>query len=273
MKRTLLHQLAIFFVAVGTFLSAASFAQANTFSFPQSYHYAGLTFADSLTFTKPLSIPQPTTAIIFSSQHKLLINKNIAKKPLKSIILTPTVTVETTDSPDIAQPTPTIYLQPTTPMNASGTTATIQDQSVTPTPTTITSATTTPTTPSYTPTTQSNPAGLNANDLFSMVNAYRASQGLPSFQQDAKTCSLAQERAPAIAGEVASGNMHAGLIAMNLPYWNTENIISMNSDQAAFNWWINDPIHHAAIVSSATYSCVACSGNSCAEEFTSYEPK
>src|SRR5476651_1776694 len=113
MKKTLLNQLAIFFVAVGTFLSAASFAQANTFSFPQSYHYAGLTFADPLTFTKPLSIPQPTTAIAFSSQHKLLIRKNNAKQPLESIILTPTITLETTDSPDIAQPTPTIYLQPT----------------------------------------------------------------------------------------------------------------------------------------------------------------
>jgi uncharacterized protein YkwD len=278
MRQTLLHQLAIFFVAVGTFLSAASFAQANTFSFPQSYNYAGLTFADSLTFTRPLSIPQPTTAITFSSQHKLLINKNNAKKSLESIVLTPTVTLETTDSPDIAQPTPTIYLQPTTPTNGSGPTATAlatQDQSVspTPTPTIIPATTAISTTPSYTPTAQSNPGGLNADDLFSMVNTYRASQGLPAFQQDAKTCSLAQERAPAIAGEVASGNMHAGLIAMNLPYWNTENIISMNSDQAAFNWWINDPIHHAAIVSSATYSCVACSGNSCAEEFTSYQPK
>jgi uncharacterized protein YkwD len=277
MKQTLLHQLAIFFVAVGTFLSAASFAQANTFNFPQSYHYAGLTFADSLTFTKPISVPQPTTAIIFSSQHKLLINKNNAKKPLESIILTPTITLETTDSPEIAQPTPTIY-QPAIPTTSAGPTATTltsQDQSVTPTPTTIptTGAGPTATTPSYTPAAQSNPGGLNADDLFSMVNTYRASQGLPAFQQDAKTCSLAQERAPAIAGEVASGNMHAGLIAMNLPYWNTENIISMNSDQAAFNWWINDPIHHAAIISNATYSCVACSGNSCAEEFTSYQSK
>jgi uncharacterized protein YkwD len=67
--------------------------------------------------------------------------------------------------------------------------------------------------------------------------------------------------------------MHSGLYALNLPYWNTENIIQMNSDSGAFNWWINDPIHRDAILGNSTYSCVACSGNDCAEEFTSYQAK
>ncbi len=269
MKQTLLlHQLAIFIVAAGAFLSVASFAQANTFNFPQSYHYAGLTFADPLIYTHTLPIPQPTTAIAFSSQHKLLLNKNDIKKPLESIVLTPTVAeAEITASVDRAQPTPTLYLQPTTAQLVAN-----QQAVTTPTPQPTQTPTVTPP-PSYSPVSQSNAGGLNADDLFSMVNTYRASQGLPAFQQDAKTCSLAQQRAPIVGGEIAMGNMHAGLAAMNLPYWNTENIISMNSDAAAFNWWINDPIHHAAIVSSATYSCVACSGNSCAEEFTSYVAK
>jgi uncharacterized protein YkwD len=270
MKRPVLHHLVVFLIAAGTFFSVASFAQADTFSFPQSYHYTGLTFSQPLTYTKTPKISQPTTTISFSAQHKLLINKNDTLKPLEAIVLTPTASdVTPTSAATLNQPTPTIFAQPTTDES------TTQNESISPTPTPTQEPTTTtaPTTAAYTPAPQSNPGGLNADDLFSMVNAYRASQGLPAFQQDAKTCSLAAQRAPAIAGEVASGNMHAGLIAMDLPYWNTENIISMNSDQAAFNWWINDPIHHAAIVSNNTYSCVACSGNSCAEEFTSYQPK
>jgi uncharacterized protein YkwD len=271
MKRSVLHHLAILSIAAGTFLYSASFAQANTFTLPQTFHYPGLSFSGPLTYTKPLSVPGASTTINFaSSQHKLKINKDDTLKPLESIILTPTVTETTVadSTNDDAQPTPTTDSQPTPTVFAS------QDESVTPTdaPTDTVQPTGTPP-PSYTPAPQSNVGGLNADDILSMVNSYRAAQGLPAFQQDAKTCSLAQERAPEVAGEVASGNMHAGLIAMNLPYWNTENIISMNSDQAAFNWWINDPIHHAAIVSNNTYSCIACSGNSCAEEFTSYQPK
>lgn len=270
MKRPVLHHFAVFLIATGTFLFAASFVQADTFSFPQLYHYEGLTFSNPLTYTKTPTIPEPTTTISFSTKHKLLINKNDTLKPLEAIVLTPTAsTVDPTSPVTMPQPTPTIYIQPTT------TELMTQDESIssTPTPTQQPTATDTPAPASYTPASQSNPGGLNAADLFSMVNSYRASQGLPAFQQDAKTCSLAQERAPEVAGEVANGDMHAGLIAMNLPYWNTENIISMNSDQAAFNWWLGDPIHHAAIVSNNTYSCVACSGNSCAEEFTSYVTK
>lgn len=266
MKRPDLHQLAVFIIAAGTFLSSASFAQANTFTVPQTYHYAGLTFSGPLTYSKPLPIPQ-TTAIQFTSQDTLNINKDDTLKPLEAIVLTPTITESAAPTEDIDQPTPTIFAQPTSD-------PTSQSQSISPTPIPTTETTATPpTTPSYTPVPQANTGGLNADDIFSMVNSYRASQGLPAFQQDAKTCSLAQERAPEVSGEIAAGDMHAGLKAMDLGYWNTENIISMNSDQAAFNWWINDPIHHAAIVSSNTYSCVACSGNSCAEEFTSYVAK
>lgn len=266
MNRPLVHHFVIFFVVAGTFLSTAALANANTFSFPQQYHYTGLTFSNPLTYTKPLPNTQSTT-IAFHSEDTLQINKDDTMKPLESIVITPaaTDTTDQTTTPD--QPTPTIYVQP------SGEVLAAHVGPISPTTATTAQLSNTPTTPSYTPVPQSNAGGLNASDLFSMVNAYRASQGLPAFQQDAKTCSLAQERAPVVAGEIAAGDMHAGLKAMDIPYWNTENIISMNSDQAAFSWWLGDPIHHAAIVSSATYSCVACSGNSCAEEFTSYAAK
>ena len=67
--------------------------------------------------------------------------------------------------------------------------------------------------------------------------------------------------------------MHSGLKSRNLNYWNSENIISMRNETEAFNWWINDQIHKDAIESNNKYSCIACSGNSCAEEFTNYQPK
>lgn len=261
-KRPVLHQLASFCIAASVFFSAATLANANTFTPPQQFAYPGLTFSAPLTFTsRPLT--DTTSSISFTTHTKLIINNDTQKKPLEDIILTPTLPAVQPTEASTPQSTPTIDVQAT---------ATELEETPTPTPSSEPETSTTPPT-NYTPAPQSNPGGLNADVLFSMVNSYRASQGLPAFQQDAKTCSLAQQRAPMVAGEIASGDMHAGLKAMNLPYWNTENIISMNSEQAAFNWWINDPIHHDAIVSHNTYSCVACSGNSCAEEFTSYEPK
>lgn len=112
--------------------------------------------------------------------------------------------------------------------------------------------------------------GLNADVLFSLVNQYRASYGMPAFEKNDTVCSIAEERAPQVAAEVASGNMHAGFYSLHLPYQATENIISMRTDQEAFNWWVGDPIHRKAILSSATYSCVACSDNSCSEIFTGF---
>jgi uncharacterized protein YkwD len=127
--------------------------------------------------------------------------------------------------------------------------------------------------PPAAPQSLANPGGLGAEKLFSMSNDYRAARGLPAFQKDERSCSLAASRAPEVAGEVASGALHSGLHARALPYWNTENIISMRSEEEAFNWWINDKIHHDAIVGNFTYSCVACSGGNCAQEFTNYQAK
>lgn len=150
------------------------------------------------------------------------------------------------------------------------------------TPTVLPTATPTPTAkPTETPSTPPPPApkssenvgGLDAEKLFAMSNAYRAERGLPALQKDERMCSLAASRAPEINTEIAEGRMHSGLQSRNLPYWNTENIISMSSEDAAFNWWVNDPIHHKAIVGNFTHSCVACSGNACAQEFTSFQAK
>lgn len=115
--------------------------------------------------------------------------------------------------------------------------------------------------------------GLNADKIFELINNHRIKLNLPPFQKDEKVCKLAEERAPEVGAEIAGGVMHQGLKNRNLPYWNNENIISIGSEQAAFNWWINDYIHKVAIEGDYIYSCVACSGQSCAQEFTDFQPK
>lgn len=281
MKRPVLHQIISYCIAASVFFVAAAPISANTFTVPNQFSYPGLTFSSPLTYTKPLPAHQPTSVISFTAAHnKLVISKQNKKDSSIVVDLTPTLGVLETTNASIAiaeptvQPTPTVYIpSDTTPTITIAPTAEPTDApAVAPTDAPTDAPTVAPTSDS-TVQSQSNPGGLNAADIFGMVNAYRAAQGLPAFQQDPRSCSLAQERAPEVAGEVASGNLHAGLLAMNLPYWNTENIIEMNSDQGAFNWWINDPIHHAAIVGNFTYSCISCSGDSCAEEFTNFQPK
>lgn len=115
---------------------------------------------------------------------------------------------------------------------------------------------------------------LSADVLFTMINTYRQQFGLPCFQKDERICQLAKDRSTEIYNEIyITHNMHHGMFARNLPYWNRENIISMNSERAAFIWWIHDPIHRDAIVGNYIYSCIACSDSQCAEEFTNFELK
>lgn len=116
-------------------------------------------------------------------------------------------------------------------------------------------------------------SSLNAELIFQKINALREQNGLPAFQEDSRLCTLAASRAPEIPNEIATGTMHQGMYARNLPYWNNENIIDINSEDAAVNWWMNDYIHRIAILGSYTYSCIACSGTACAEEFSNFSPK
>ena len=115
--------------------------------------------------------------------------------------------------------------------------------------------------------------GLDPEKLFVMTNNYRSSKGLSAYEKDERSCKLAQDRAPEVLAEINGGYMHKGLKDRNLPYFNTENIITMRTEEAAFNWWINDYIHRVQIEGDYKYSCVACFGNACAQEFTSFIPK
>ncbi len=193
--------------------------------------------------------------------------------PLPTVYVTPTLSpsvIQKTASPMIKKPTPTNTPMPT---NTPKPTSTPRP---TATPTQKPLPTTTPTlTPFPTALLISTPVkGLNATVLFELVNDYRHENGLPSLQKDDTTCSIAQRRAQEVYDEIfVTDNMHAGLTKMKLPYWITENIIYYNSEQGAFNWWIQDYIHRRVILGNYKYSCTACFGYSCSQVFTSYIPK
>lgn len=246
-------------------LLAATPVNADTLTLPQQFQYEGLSFFQPLTFSSSEEIPVHKLSLEFMVPADMTVKPPENLGEPGKIVLIPVITVTKvpaiTDSPTPA-PSDTPTLTPSPSPTILPPTAT-----VTPVPATPTSA------PATIQTSLSTPGGLNADKLFSMANNYRQSKGLPLFEKDDSSCQLAASRAPEINGEIASGTMHSGLKARNLPYWNTENIISMNSEEAAFNWWINDTIHREAIEGNYKYSCVACSGNACAQEFTNFQPK
>ncbi len=247
----------LFFSVLSLAFFSVSQVEATSLTLTPQYQHDGLEFSEPLVFEKELPKFSLLT-ISFDTSSSSLLSLNA---PSKSNV--PLETLVTPKPKHVTYPTitPTKQPQPTTPF-------------LTPTKTPTPQPTATPTpVPQPSSPILSTPGGLNADKLFSMANSYRAERGLPAFQKDERSCQLAAARAPEIAEEVATGTMHSGLQARNLPYWNTENIISMRTEEEAFTWWINDDIHRRAIEGNFTYSCVACSGNSCAQEFTNYQPK
>ena len=130
-------------------------------------------------------------------------------------------------------------------------------------------------TPTPTPTPQGTPASrLNIDTIYTMMNEHRAKLGLPAYEKEDRLCELARSRGPELDNEIyGSGTIHGGLTARNIPYWLTENMISQDSEQQAFNWWLNSSIHRKAIEGDYKYACGVCQGKSCAMLFTSFTPK
>lgn len=115
---------------------------------------------------------------------------------------------------------------------------------------------------------------LSPEILFNLTNDYRTRIGLSPFQKEEKVCEIVKERANEIHNEIfVTGYLHAGFYAKNLPYFATENLIYAQTEERALSWWLNSPIHKAAIAGNSKYSCLECSGNSCSQVFTSYTPK
>ncbi|HUQ84805.1 MAG TPA: CAP domain-containing protein [Candidatus Limnocylindrales bacterium] len=177
---------------------------------------------------------------------------HVASESNTTAVVTETPTPTPSPSPTISIATPTPTATPSPTLLPTATTAPIQ---------TVSTGSNTST------------GGLNADILFDMSNNYRVGKGLAPFQKDERICSLAAKRAPEIAAEIAGGYMHAGKDSHGFPYRFTENIIEFRTEAEAFNWWINDHIHRVQIEAPNTHSCVACAGNACTQEFTSFQPK
>ena len=237
------------------FLLGGSAVAAATLSLPHAIQFEGLTFYTPLSMPH---LPVMQTSVFTLTFGEIASIQKISVTNKKEILAE-------TILPTIATTLPQQKKSPlATPATVAKQTKVTIKNSPTPSPTLP---------PPTTQPIKYSSWGLNADKLFDMSNNYRASKGLSAFQKDDTTCQLASSRAPEINAEIAEGRMHSGLQARKLPYWNSENIISYHSEEAAFNWWINDTIHREQIEGNYTYSCVACAGNACAQEFTNYQPK
>lgn len=106
--------------------------------------------------------------------------------------------------------------------------------------------------------------------LFSMVNDYRTGNGLGAFEKSERLCSIARERAPEIAGEVATGSIHSGFAARGYGFpVAVENAAGYGNIGSNFNFWINSGLHRGSILGpDLKYSCVECSGGNCVQIFS-----
>lgn len=105
--------------------------------------------------------------------------------------------------------------------------------------------------------------------LYSKVNDYRTSNGLPAFERSERLCAIARERAPEIAGEVATGSIHSGFYGRGYGYPDVENAVGMGSVDANFNWWVNSGLHRGSILGpDLKYSCLECSNGNCVQIFS-----
>ena len=116
-------------------------------------------------------------------------------------------------------------------------------------------------------------SSLNADTLFGLVNSKRVEAGLAPLEKNPAVCSVADARAPEMQSDVQSGYMHRGFYNRKPDYQSTENIIYMQSEQQALNWWLNSPVHRSAIFGAYKQSCIVCQGNTCAQIFANLPEK
>ena len=117
-------------------------------------------------------------------------------------------------------------------------------------------------------------ATLSAEVLFQLVNTHRKEMSLPELTRNEPVCDVAYSRKEEITQEIfVTHLLHAGFYAKNLPYYATENMIWQHTEQESLNWWLNSPVHRAAIEGAYKYACGVCNGEVCNMVFTNYEPK
>lgn len=239
----------------------------------------------------PLTTPEVSDSFNLSSEVKELDSSNQAinalnlvssndlnlKMVVKEVKASETVTVE--EPPKVytvVEPTP--KPTPVSDKEDSKEKNTTQKEDKKETPTTASPSPTPSATPSPSPSSSPSSSPIasgnsNSEAMFQMANEYRAKLGLKAFEKDERICKIAQSRAPQVNSELQSGTLHKGFKDLNLPYWATENIAAYSTIQDNFKFWISDYIHKKALESENKYSCVACSGASCSQIFTSFTAK
>jgi hypothetical protein len=50
-------------------------------------------------------------------------------------------------------------------------------------------------------------------------------------------------------------------------------MISMRTESEALTWWLNSPVHRAALLGSTKFACIACQGKSCSMIFSNLDIK
>lgn len=257
---------------------AVTFHNGNELPSPPPQEYSAI----DATYLFPLAGP-----MVYEATTSYELNSTIIEKLDEA-----TITPSSTEAPPIL-PTvsPTQTLNSIIALIPSSTTK----PSPTPTPTTRPSATPTPTTskptktpiPEATPTdepsqitlnvpaaSQSDKPSLNSDVILQLINDHRTTKKLSPLVKHGELCKLAEYRKPQLFDEIfTSGNMHKGLYDLKLPYYITENMAHYSTEQKVVSWWLGSYIHRSAIEGDYSYSCGACSGNSCAQLFTNYAPK
>ena len=118
---------------------------------------------------------------------------------------------------------------------------------------------------------------LNENRLWLLVQQWRENNGYNLYLKDPEICRIAKERA---IEQYKLGHLdyHKGFLDRysSYPYVISENIVTSSGygnegEQAALNWWLSSPPHHAALEKPYTHACIKCSGSICVHIFTSWE--
>lgn len=236
---------AIFVLGVYLIVSPQQAKAANGISLVELYTSGGLTF---INFTPPPLLANKTLdELVIDETPKIFVNPDKEATSVAEIIeIAPTPTAKSIMATPKAINTEKIIVTPS------------PRATLTPIPKVVV---------------KNNLGGLNADKIFDLVNAHRKKVGLGELVKDERSCNLAMERAPEIDQEIVGGYMHRGLKNRNLGYWNSENIISMRSEEEALTWWLNDYIHKKQIEGEYKYSCVACNGYACVQEFTNFVSK
>lgn len=115
-----------------------------------------------------------------------------------------------------------------------------------------------------------NPAELSADKLFQIVNEWRVKEGYQQYEKSEFTCEISNQRLP----EIKINFNHAGFSAerfcpKDLDCKIGENLVEgYNSEEEAFNSWLNSPTHRNNLESDYTHSCIKCDSGYCVHIFS-----